>query len=123
MRKPTKEDQEMFDTMVRGLASQGWERSLASVEMSDRCAYRGDEGRKCAVGWLIPDEAYRPEMEGWPVLHVLEECAVPSSMAYWIRRAQLEHDTRFGCLNMRGRFQALADRLGFDWPSEEESDV
>ncbi len=29
-----------------------------------RCAYRGVDGCKCAVGHLIADEEYRPEMEG-----------------------------------------------------------
>jgi hypothetical protein len=27
------------------------------------CAYRGENGRRCAVGWLIPDELYKPFME------------------------------------------------------------
>lgn len=29
--------------------------------------YRGPEGRKCAVGHLLPDELYRPSMEGMSV--------------------------------------------------------
>ena len=28
------------------------------------CAYRGEDGTKCAIGILIPDEIYLPEMEG-----------------------------------------------------------
>ena len=28
-----------------------------------RCAYRGDHGKKCAVGMFIPDELYRPTMD------------------------------------------------------------
>lgn len=28
------------------------------------CLYRGPEGKKCAVGMFIPDEKYRPEMDG-----------------------------------------------------------
>jgi hypothetical protein len=28
------------------------------------CAYRGDNGAKCAVGMFIPDELYKSEMEG-----------------------------------------------------------
>lgn len=27
------------------------------------CAYRGNEGMKCAAGVLIPDDKYEPEME------------------------------------------------------------
>lgn len=28
------------------------------------CAYRGKEGKKCAIGALIKDEFYNPEFEG-----------------------------------------------------------
>lgn len=28
------------------------------------CAYRGAEGRKCAIGCLIPDDKYTPDLEG-----------------------------------------------------------
>lgn len=28
------------------------------------CRYRDESGRKCAVGCLIPDELYSPELEG-----------------------------------------------------------
>lgn len=28
-----------------------------------RCAYRGDFGAKCAVGWVIPDSMYQPHWE------------------------------------------------------------
>lgn len=27
------------------------------------CAFRGDDGTKCAIGFLIPDEIYKPELE------------------------------------------------------------
>ena len=30
----------------------------------DFCAYRGDNGLKCAIGCLIPDEKYDPKMDG-----------------------------------------------------------
>lgn len=37
-----------------------------SVEEHDssQCLYRSPEGHSCAVGILIPDEMYRPDMEG-----------------------------------------------------------
>lgn len=54
---PTK--QETFDTVAKHLLTQG-ERS----ESSFGCAYRGDGGLKCAVGVLIPEERYYPDMEG-----------------------------------------------------------
>jgi len=30
------------------------------------CRYRTDEGLKCSVGCLIPDELYDDKAEGWP---------------------------------------------------------
>ena len=51
--------QQAFDTMVRGLFQQG------KVSMDDnRCLYRGPDGAKCAIGFLIPDQDYRPSFEG-----------------------------------------------------------
>lgn len=43
--------QEVFDTAVRGLASQGFQRSM--LELEGRCAYRGEDGRRCALGWCM----------------------------------------------------------------------
>lgn len=58
--------QEMFDTIIPALLKQGGP-SLgpeAADPESIGCMYRGDDGRKCAVGVLIPDELYTPSMEG-----------------------------------------------------------
>lgn len=54
--------QEVFDKVMQGLAAQGFERSMNTLTNS--CAYRGDEGRKCAAGLLIPDAEYAAEFEG-----------------------------------------------------------
>ena len=53
--------QELFNKAVAGLASQGFE---ASVDTDGTCQYRGPNGKRCAVGWLISDASYSPEMEG-----------------------------------------------------------
>jgi hypothetical protein len=51
--------QEIFDTVAKHLAQQAGQATLG-----DACAYRGDDGRKCAAGILINDEEYEPAMEG-----------------------------------------------------------
>lgn len=51
--------QEMFDTAVRGVISQG----APSVDRFGGCLYRGPNGLRCAAGWLIPDDKYSPELE------------------------------------------------------------
>jgi hypothetical protein len=40
-------------------------------EFTSGCAYRGEKGRMCAVGCLIPDELYDPQMENKTSSHVL----------------------------------------------------
>lgn len=61
-----KSEQEVFDTVVLHLLKQE-----AKAEGEDgECLYRDPEGRKCAVGCLIPDEQYRDHMEGKGLLMV-----------------------------------------------------
>lgn len=50
--------QATFDTAAVHLLRQG-ERSMTD----DGCKYRGPNGLKCAVGALIPDNAYDPEFD------------------------------------------------------------
>lgn len=56
-------DQELFDKVARHLLTQG----RKSVDGNGSlCRYRGCGGLKCAIGVLIPDELYSPELEGNP---------------------------------------------------------
>ena len=55
--------QEAFNATFIGLRDQGFHRSLADGTTTF-CAYRGAEGRKCAIGFLIPDESYSDVIEG-----------------------------------------------------------
>lgn len=58
--------QEIFDTVVTHLLTQ---RKKAINDMG-KCVYRTDEGLKCAVGCLITDECYSPEIEGWGIWYL-----------------------------------------------------
>ena len=53
------QQQEIFDTVVRHLAKQG----KPAMNAVGKCLYRGPDGTKCAVGFLIPDDIYVPEMD------------------------------------------------------------
>ena len=62
-------DQEVFDTVVTALRRQGCKsvKRVASPradQCTPVCRYRGENGTKCAVGHLIPDELYDRRMEG-----------------------------------------------------------
>jgi hypothetical protein len=54
--------QETFDKMVNHLRKQN-SKSLLADERDDTCAYRGKDGKMCAVGCLIEDEFYDPSLE------------------------------------------------------------
>lgn len=54
-------NQEAFDKIAEHLLTQ---KVQARNDADTNCAYRGRGGTKCAVGCLIPDELYDPDMEG-----------------------------------------------------------
>jgi hypothetical protein len=56
-------NQEAFTKVVQHLRQQG-ERSIREEDEALRCRYRGEDGKMCAIGCLIPDEEYEPSMEG-----------------------------------------------------------
>jgi hypothetical protein len=56
-------DQEIFDKVATHLLTQG-RQSLVDENIFGGCAYRGHDGTRCAVGCLISDEAYTPNIEG-----------------------------------------------------------
>lgn len=55
--------QEQFEIAVRGIAAQGWQRSIRGTdEKFATCVYRGPIG-KCALGQLMRDEDYSTEYD------------------------------------------------------------
>lgn len=51
--------QKAFETAALGLIAQG----VPSVDDQNNCMYRGPNGTKCGVGFLIPDSKYSPSFE------------------------------------------------------------
>lgn len=92
--------QEIFETVVRHLSKQG-RRSMRALHGAERpewieggapamrCAYRGDGGTMCAVGVLIPDEEYRPTLEGLLVRSLLDRADIGTAVAALRRHASL----------------------------------
>jgi hypothetical protein len=67
-------NQEAFETVAKHLLAQGRRSQLSPEQVeavtltkgyapSSTCVYRGEDGAKCAVGCLIPDEVYDKNME------------------------------------------------------------
>lgn len=55
--------QAVFDRVRDHLLRQK-RRSLRAILGEQFCAYRDENGLKCAIGCLITDQAYRPSIEG-----------------------------------------------------------
>jgi len=62
-------NQEAFDTAVSFLFKQG----CVSQDSLGMCLYRTKDGKKCAVGALIPDALYSPRIEGYTVHRLIDE--------------------------------------------------
>ena len=60
--------EQIFSTVKEHLLTQN-RRSLSG----NRCMYRGHDNTKCAVGCLITDEQYKPEMEGIRVFGLITD--------------------------------------------------
>ncbi len=70
-------EQEVFNTVVTHLFAQGRRAS----NPDDGCFYRTPEGLKCAVGVLIPDALYRPDLEGttaYGISYMIRDGVLPS---------------------------------------------
>ena len=94
------EAQEIFDTVVAHLYRQ----KVVSVmvyedsKIGTICAYRGENGTKCAAGVLIPDEYYKPEMENETIFNLTYSFKVPDFLKtnlQLIRELQRLHDKHF----------------------------
>ncbi len=70
-------DQTAFNKVVKHLLKQ-----RRPARDNDRvCKYRDyDNGRKCAIGCLIPDAEYKKSMEGSSIFGLAEEGLLPSSL-------------------------------------------
>lgn len=92
--------QEVYNTVRTHLMSMT-EPSMS--EAAGGCAYRGNDGCKCAIGILIKDEFYRPDMEGYGLhTHRVIEALTKSGVDIadpedniFLRKLQRIHDAHF----------------------------
>jgi len=87
--------QQIFDKVALHLITQG----CPAFGEEGECAYRGTNGTSCAVGCLIPDQAYDIHMEGRPVERIIQR--FPDRTPGYFREhaslltaLQLTHDDR-----------------------------
>jgi len=62
-------NQEIFDKVLNALREQG----IPSRNDYGTCMYRGNHDLKCAIGHLIPDELYTPDIEKFGMIKLIEQ--------------------------------------------------
>lgn len=62
--------QKIFDKIVTHLRTQ----NAVSATANGLCLYRSPDGKKCAVGCMIPDDVYDPDMEHHMAGSVIADC-------------------------------------------------
>lgn len=114
--------QEIFDKAYRGLEAQGFEKSFGEY---GRCAYRGSEERRCAAGFIIPDDRYDPSMEGLGADNVVEIFHLRDIVAYsediFIWSLQLCHDRTSTPEEMQNCLREFAREYALTIPAAEAS--
>lgn len=99
--------QQVFDQVATHLLTQGKQALMASSALlkaqmlgiefvaATVCAYRGENGTKCAAGCLISDDEYVQHMEGNSWRELVEQGLVPGHLLTLIARLQSIHDHHF----------------------------
>ena len=93
-------EQEIFDFVAFNLIKQS--KLSAIKEISEdhggqeliKCKYRSEDGCKCAVGFLIPDNVYSPEFEDNGIPSILSKLKVESfNNNELLAKLQMLHDS------------------------------
>lgn len=103
--------QQIFDTAYRGLASQGFRKSAAK----GRCLYRGPNGRKCAIGWCIPDDVKFDEAT-YTLNKALDDAGISQDDDWFCCELQTVHDSARSPDDMKGSLADFADEYDLTIP-------
>lgn len=113
-------NEKLFCIAADHLVSQG----KRSATVDDTCAYRGTSGRMCAIGVLINNDFYNPEIEGISVSHpedkVLSTVALSHSVnkkdidVAMLRELQYIHDSQ-AVYNWDYLLMKISEKHGYNW--------
>lgn len=121
---PQMSSQQIFDIVATHLFTQGKRSMHIEVgRISGRCAYRGDNGLKCAIGVLLPDSVVR---DTWDIYTVAianicddRNASVKNLTAHkgLLTELQLLHDDEYNwesTAHMRQAFRSIRNNDGID---------
>lgn len=116
--------QEIFNKVAAHLLTQGRKAQRGANVVGDtptQCRYRGENGTMCAVGCLISDDVYTPELEGAPVRRASVLGALKSSgvsvygdAIMFLARLQTIHDT-CEVHTWRDELEIVATQYDLEW--------
>ena len=123
-------NQEIFDKVYRHLLTQNAKSMRFGLRNGKQCAYRGDDGLKCAIGCLIPDDKYDPIIEGAApcfiagfkdasinaLAEILISVGIETRDFIFVRRLQYIHDS-VSPERWRDALAAYADEKGLAIPN------
>ena len=105
--------QAVFNVVWQQMKKQNFEQSSIQKKGANVCLYRGPDDRCCAVGALIPDNAYNAEWEGASYEALVNKPTVRelfnSDLDDFMRQMQWAHDCGIIPANMKARFERIAD--------------
>lgn len=110
-------NQAAFDKVVRHLRKQGEPSYQADGES---CAYRGEDGRMCAVGCLIPDEQYSLSLEDRTVAYVMMGVPALSGLSHGMLDDLREVHDNLDPDDWEAGLRSVAADYGLTMPSVEE---
>jgi hypothetical protein len=132
-KSPAEIKQQLFDKMAAHLLQQGSRALTIDCNGAQKCVYRGDGGKMCAVGCLISDEAYTQSFEGTgivgnPPLQDAVERSQGYSTEFWayseaaalskmLSAVQRIHDT-VAPVGWKSELRHLAKKLDLQWNHE-----
>jgi len=98
-----RDKQKLFDAMLGHMRQQG-KPAVARLDHIDKCLYRTEDGLKCALGALIPDELYKPGFEKEATSVVLDQLSIwDTDLKEFLTAAQNRlHDEPAGIARMVG---------------------
>jgi len=110
--------QEIFDLAYIGLAKQGFKRSYQKETSTDGpfCLYRAPDGKKCAIGFCIPDEEYRPNLEGGDAWLAYKAAGISGRDFNFAERLQGVHDHSKFPSEMEQDLRMFANEYGLTIP-------
>lgn len=125
--------QDIFDKVATHLLKQN-KRCEGDVQLVDGsnyhgCLYRGPNSLKCAAGCLIPDEDYKPELEGHSIdedapyslisEYFMEKYEYNKEIIRFIKELQVIHDCSY-VEDWKSELKNRAKREGLTFPTELE---